>query len=325
MIIGAGIIGSSIAWRLAQAGARVRLVDAGTLGGEASSAGAGMLAPGGEFDRDSHWARMALQSLRMYPAFVHDLEAESGIRIDFGICGALDVACSADELANATDRARRQAELGIPSQATGTGIFYPDDGFVAPQDVLQALRRAIQSRGVDLRENCRITSVDGREAGAVVIAAGAWSGEIQASSSGRGLCLEDTFPVKGHLIGYRLEPGSLGAIRRRGHTYILQRSSGFTIAGSTEQRVGFDRGVDDAICRDIHERACRLWPPLRKEIPSERWVGFRPALEMMQPRIGQEPATNFWLAYGHFRNGILLTPVTAQRIADEITASLGKD
>ena len=104
---------------------------------------------------------------------------------------------------------------------------------------------------------------------------------------------------------------------RREHTYVLQRSSGFALAGSTEEDVGFDRSIDGAVCEQIHRRAAELWPALESARPSRRWIGFRPYAEA--PRIGRIANTNVWTAYGHFRNGILLTPLTAQRIAAEIT------
>src|SRR5271170_4487201 len=87
-IAGAGLIGSSIAWRLAQAGAQVTLVDAGRLGGETSSAGAGMLSPGGEFEKPSAWLEMGIEGMRMYPQFVEELKAETGVSIDFQLCGS---------------------------------------------------------------------------------------------------------------------------------------------------------------------------------------------------------------------------------------------
>ena len=123
--------------------------------------------------------------------------------------------------------------------------------------------------------------------------------------------------MKGHLIGFELEPGALGAMRRRGHTYILQRSNGFTIAGSTEEHCGFDRTVDPAICDQIHRRVMAIYPPLAGAKVSKRWIGFRPFSEG-GPHIRRIEGTNVWLAYGHYRNGILLAPLTAHRIASEI-------
>ena len=104
-------------------------------------------------------------------------------------------------------------------------------------------------------------------------------------------------------------------MRRHGETYVLQRSSGFLIAGSNEQDIGFDRTVDDAICEDIHRRAAQLFPPLEHATPVKRWIGFRPRSATGDPHIGGIAGTNIWLAYGHYRNGILLAPETASRAA----------
>jgi glycine/D-amino acid oxidase-like deaminating enzyme len=104
---------------------------------------------------------------------------------------------------------------------------------------------------------------------------------------------------------------------------LLQRANGFTIAGSNEERAGFDTTVNEGTCREIHAHATQLWPELKDHVAVERWMGFRPACEDMLPRIGRFEDTNVWLAYGHYRNGILLAPVTAQKIAGEITSSLG--
>ena len=271
-IVGGGLIGSSIAWRLAQKGTRVTIADAGNLGGEASPAGAGMLAPRSESGSD-----LGLESLGLYPSFVEELEAETGVDVDFR-------------------------------------MFHPEEGIVDPGALLQALRCACESRKVRIvREH--VTSVEPRDHSAVVIAAGAWSGQIRVQN----VTLPAVIPIKGHLIGFQLEPGALGPTRRLGETYVLQRSRGFLIAGSNEQDIGFDRTVDPAICEDIHRRAARIFPPLEKATPVKRWIGFRPRpVEGEGPHIGRVAETNVWLAYGHYRNGILLTPVTAQRVADEI-------
>ena len=324
VVIGAGIIGSSIAVNLARAGLSVRLIDSGTLGGEASSAGAGILAPGGEFAHDPILASLAVESLRIYPQYIQQLESETGLRIDFGVCGSLHFYYSAGERDTAAERLKRHTGWGIHCELLDDAAFYPDDAFVDPTEVLKALRCSIESRGLELRENCRVEEIESSEAGAVVIAAGAWSSQIRVSNGGRRIQLQESIPVKGHLIGYRMDPGSLGPVRWHDHSYVVQRGNGFTIAGSTEERVGFDRHVDENICRGLHERAVQLWPRLRDETPVRSWIGFRPATETMHVQIGRVPETNVWLAYGHYRNGILLAPITARDIAAEIISSLGK-
>jgi len=278
LIIGGGLIGSSIAWRLAQKGARVTIADAGNLGGEASPAGAGMLSPAAEFDKPSVWRDLGIESMRLYPSFVEELQAETGIDTDFQ-------------------------------------MFQPEDGIVDPAALLRSLRCACESRKVRIRRE-HVTAVEPRDYTAVVIAAGAWSGQVQVKD----VTLPAVVPIKGHLIGFQLEPGALGPTRRHGETYVLQRSSGFLIAGSNEQDVGFDTGIDAAICAEIHRRAAQLFQPLGHATPVKRWIGFRPRLVGGDgPQIGRVEGTHVWLAYGHYRNGILLTPVTAQQVAEEIS------
>jgi glycine oxidase len=225
--------------------------------------------------------------MRLYPSFVDELQAETAVNVDFRLCGC-----------------QSGAE------------FYADEGIVDPAALLRALRCACESRKVRVTQQ-KVTAVEAKDYAAVVIAAGAWSDQVYFT----GISLPAVPPIKGHLIGFQLEPGALGPVRRQGETYVLQRSNGFLIAGSNEQDVGFDSAVDVAICQDIHARAARLFPPLEHATPVKRWIGFRPRMvEGEGPRIGRLEGTNVWLAYGHYRNGILLTPVTAQRIADQIAA-----
>ena len=324
-IIGGGIIGSSIAWRLAQRGIPVHLIDHGQRGGEASPAGAGMLAPGGEFAGRSIWTSLGIESLQLYPAYVEELSAESGCSIDFRICGGVELAFNADDWGALRERARIQDANGISSTETAEGILYPHDGYVDSRHVLAALRSACDARGVSREEGRTVDDVNADDFDALVIAAGAWSGELDVRCGAARLDLPKTIPIKGHLLGYRMPPGSLPQIRRHGHTYILQRANGFTIAGSNEERAGFDTAVEEAICRDIQNRVAELWPALSQQTPTQRWIGFRPATEDILPRIGRFADTNVWLAYGHYRNGILLAPVTAQKISAEVSASLGRD
>lgn len=342
VVVGAGIIGSSIAWRLAQQRMRVAVIEAGVLGGEASSAGAGMLAPGGEIEERTAWAEMALESLAMYPAYVQELQEQSGIPIDYRRPGGIDLAFTDEEWTALEQRSRRQTEIGIISQlltraeiarmcpevTADRGLLYPNDALVDPVQVMCALRRVLEQLGVELLEHRRVqgilpkknsVTVDtehgpvvGRHA---VLAAGAWSGGITV----QGYQQAASFPVKGHLTGYDLPAGSLGPILRREHTYILQRSNGFTVAGSTAERVGFDHEIDLEKVEDIRRRAEALYPRLAGVTPSRTWVGLRPATSALVPEIGRLPDSNLWLAYGHYRNGILLAPGTARKLASSIS------
>jgi len=349
IIAGGGIIGCSIAWRLAQRGLRVLLLEAARLGAEASSAGAGMLAPGGEIEERSPWNDLALESLKLYPGFVAELSEETGCPIDFQRLGAVDVALSRKEWGELEARGQRQAALGIPScqltsrdlaqhaplarQDVAGALFYPQDALVDPRDIMAALRSACEARSVEIREGARVTAMRARggsvivetssgpfEAPAAVLAAGAWSSEIPVE----GHLLPRAFPIRGHLAGYQLEPHSLGPLLRWGRSYLLQRSSGFTIAGTSSEQVGFDRTVKPAAIAEIHKRAAEVLPVLAACQPVETWVGFRPAVEGDRPAIGPVADTGVWLAYGHYRNGILMAPGTAQRVAQGIIASSEK-
>jgi glycine oxidase len=315
VIVGAGLIGGSIAWRLAQRGAQVTLADAGTFGGETSRAGAGMLSPGGEFETPSRWLDLGAEGMRLYPDFVAELAEESGVPIDFARCGSKHFT----DPASAKRRAELQSAAGIRVNVTPEGLFYPDDAYVDPNDMLRALRRVCETRGVAIAERRAMTEIESTEFRAVVISAGAWSSKIRVTHAGRILELPPVEPVKGHLIGFDLAPGSLGPMLRRGHDYILQRSNGFTIAGSTEEHADFDRTVDMGVCAGIHQRAAALWPVLAEKHPGAQWIGFRP-FSSEGPHIRRVEGTNVWLAYGHFRNGILLTPLTAGAIAGQIAA-----
>jgi len=117
-----------------------------------------------------------------------------------------------------------------------------------------------------------------------------------------------------------MEPGLLKTIVRNGHTYVLQRESGGVVAGSSMEDAGFDRTLDTAIVEDIHQRAAKLIPQLADARPVDCWNGLRPATDV-GPVVGRVADTNIWTAYGHFRNGILLAPDTAQTIANEFGAA----
>jgi glycine oxidase len=187
--------------------------------------------------------------------------------------------------------------------------------------------------GVEIREAWRANTIhvtqhsvmvasqaERLHAPSAVLAAGAWSTGIAISGAALPP-LPPAFPVKGMLTSYALEPGVLKPILRHGHTYVLQRSKGFTIAGTTSEQVGFNRSVDARSVEDITSRVCGLWPWLRQHQPEAAWVGFRPGAESPGPVIHRAGDSGLWLSYGHYRNGILLAPVTARLLSQGILAS----
>jgi glycine oxidase len=273
-----------------------------------------MLAPGGECESDTPLARLFLRSLEIYPEYVRELEHESGCPIDFRRCGGFEVAFTDAESEALDRRAAAQQSLGIRSESTlyrnWPARFYPDDAIVDPRDITRALLTACRNRGVQIREHEPVQRIpDNHES--IVIAAGAWSSALHPG-------LPRTMPVRGHLIAWRMPPGLQPHILRHGHTYLLQRTSGLLIAGSTTEHVGFDRTLDESAIDDIHARASLLLPELANRPPDERWNGLRPGIDATEPAIGRIPGTSIWTAFGHYRNGILLAPETARLIAESV-------
>jgi glycine oxidase len=338
IIIGSGIIGLSLAWRLAQRGVRVTILDRGAAASEASWAAAGMLAPGGEFE-SGDTANFAVESLRMYPEFVRELKEATHLPIDFRICGTLEIDSDADP--------ERQAKHGIRSypvdsaeaaslapgmaRIEGKFQFYPDDALVDPREACQALLSACRALGVRIVENCDVQSVDIGggivklmtsqgvfEDDRAVIAAGAWSGAIPLTIGGEARKLPGTHPVRGVLVGRKFPQRTLGPFLRRHLSYLVQRESGFAIAGTTSEQIGFERQVTPQTSSQVIAGVEALWPAFAHGTDTEVWMGFRPASDTGEPYIGRFEDQPLWLAYGHFRNGILMAHGTAGRLAADI-------
>jgi glycine oxidase len=274
-----------------------------------------MLAPGGECDSDTELTRLCLRSLALYPDFIRELEEESGLGIDFRRCGALEMALDERELEDLERRASAQLRLGIRSEPSRfrdwPARLYPEDAVVDPRHVTRALLEACRKRGVEVHEHQPVLQI--RETGeGTLIAAGAWSSSLYPG-------LPRSMPVRGHLIAWRTPPGVPQPILRHGHTYLLQRSSGLLIAGSTtEPEAGFDRTLNHKAVADIHARASVLLPELTSQVPDACWNGLRPGIEAAAPAIGRISGTSVWTAFGHYRNGILLAPETARLIAESV-------
>ncbi len=346
-IAGAGIIGMSIAWRLAQGGFSVTVFDKGSIGRESSWAGAGMLAPGGEFDSPSEFAKLAIASRRLYRELVRELEEATQFAIDYQECGALDLAYDAAQWSALQQRAGEQAGFGVHSKTLIASqvatfwprvrtqdllgaLFYPDDAMVNPRELVAALSAACRRRRVELLENSSVISAEiaadgvtlntataARRFDALVIAAGAWSSSIPVKNVPP---LPLSRPVKGHLIGFQQPDQTCNTILRHGHTYLLQRANGLLIAGASVEDAGWDRRIDRNIADSLAKEAGFVLPHLSETSPSETWIGFRPGSDTLH--IGSWHSRRLYLAYGHYRNGILLAPITAQMIESEVSSGL---
>jgi glycine oxidase len=345
-IAGGGIIGMSAAWRLAQHGFRVTVFEKGSIGSEASWAGAGMLAPGGEVDSPSLLSRLAIESRELYTRFVRELEQRTHVAIDYQERGALDLAYNASEWHALRARAAAQAAFGVQSKELSKehvaafwprvsteslhgALFYAGDAIVNPRDVMLALAAACRQNGVMVRQNSAVLAVTILEAGieldsvegsesfdALVIAAGAWSSSITLRNVEP---LPVARPIKGQLIGFQQPDQTCNTILRHGHTYLLQRANGLLIAGASVEYAGWDRTVEPSITNSLVQQAAFVLPHLAETSPSENWVGFRPGSDDV--RIGPWHSKRLYLAYGHYRNGILLAPVTADHLAREISSN----
>jgi glycine oxidase len=260
--------------------------------------------------------------------------------VDYQECGAVSLAFSDEEATELEARGSAQAAMGIPSKpvplasvrqfwprvrAEGlvSARFYPGDAAVDPRELTSALSEACRQAGVRILEssglkNLQVRATDVRatfhdgevEFDAAVIAAGAWSGSISIEGVP---ALPTTEPVKGQLIGYMQPLQTANTILRHGHSYAVQRGNGLLIVGASSDRVGFDRSIVPRVTTSLVEAAKLLLPHLAETAPSMMWTGFRPASDELH--IGRWHSERLVLAYGHFRNGILLAPLTAKRVA----------
>lgn len=183
-----------------------------------------------------------------------------------------------------------------------------EDGHVDPRDLVAALRRQLR---VVQRQ---VTRLEELQEDQIVVCAGAWSGSL----SYLGQVLPPTIPIKGYMLAWKhLPPDSLRGILRQGHTYLLQRRHGLVLAGSTEEKLGFDRALDPARLTELQGRAEALLPALAELPPVDAWCGFRPGTPDGYPVL-RRLDERVLLAYGHYRNGILLAPWTARWVREQV-------
>jgi glycine oxidase len=331
IIVGGGIIGLSLALALRKRGATVLIVERGEPAREASHAAAGMLADCGE-EIPAVLQPLASASARMYPEFVHELQDESGIQVDLRDQGTLLLPALRPAQPEAgspasTPLPATPAELE-PALADRTGeAVYLKERSVDPRSLAAAALKAAKHRGVDVSSGTTVTAIRvsaGRAAGVstarteyqasmIINCAGAWAGLVPPHPF-------PTRPVKGQMLAVVGGPG-LGHVIRSPEVYLVPRSDGRIVIGSTLEEAGFDKRIDSGTIHRLRRAAARLVPALSQARMLEAWAGLRPATPDGLPILGATAIPGYFVATGHFRDGILLAPVTALLMAQLVTGS----
>jgi glycine oxidase len=347
-IIGGGIIGASIAFELAPKKVRVIVLDRREPGQEASWAAAGMLSPAPHSPRDLPLVSFARESLRLYPQFVTAIEEASGKPAAHAREGALEIFMSADAEGESENRARGLRRLGFSAESISadavrqmdpaispsacSAVRLPEEETVEPRALMDALLTSLHNCGVEVRASCEASGLlierdrcTGVIAGGekilaehVVVAAGCFSAEVadQASLSH----LAPTRPVRGQMLALRPKNSApqLRHVVRSEQGYLVPRKDGTIVVGSTLEEAGFEKQVTAAGLHKMLNGAIEMCPALGAADVIETWAGLRPGSPDDLPILGPVDIAGLWMATGHYRNGILLAPATANLMRDWI-------
>jgi glycine oxidase len=350
LIIGGGVIGLSLARELHKQGAgKITVVERGTCGMEASNAAAGMLAPHAETMRIDDFFRFCSESNEMYPEFAAELLEETGVDIELDREGTLYLALTEEDSEELRRRYEWQKGAGLNvehmsavetrrvepfvSPDVRESLFFPDDRQVENRKLVKALRMFAEMNGIGIRENTEITGLlveGGRVTGAetrqgnlfaekTVLATGAWTSLIKL---GPGTVPVNVRPIKGQMIAFRTAKRLFQKVIYSPRGYIVARADGRVLAGATVEDAGFDKATTEAGIEMLRATAAEISPALGNLEISESWAGLRPFGGDGLPVIGGIAGyENLMLATAHYRNGILLAPITARVLAEDIAGN----
>lgn len=330
IIIGGGIIGLSLALELHRRGMRILVVERGEPGREASHAAAGMLADS-TFETPPALQPLATASARMYLEFVRELEDESGMRVDLRSDGTIFFPPAEQIYENPEFSSADLVPAPLPELEPALGdssrpAFYLRERSVDPRALVTAALKAARHRGIDTSSADAVRFIDLADnrvigintektnflAPRVINCAGAWSGQLPPHHF-------PTRPVKGQMLSLAAPHRDLlRHVVRAPEVYLVPRSDGRILIGSTQEEAGFDKRTDPDTIQRLHRAAIALVPKLSEARILEAWAGLRPGTPDCLPILGATPTPGYYVATGHFRDGILLTPVTAHLMAEVI-------
>ncbi len=328
IVVGAGIIGLSLAIELRKGGMSVLIVEKGEPGREASHAAGGMLA---DFPLELLPAlhQLATGSALMYPEFVHELEDESGLKIDLRSQGTLLLPSHQDRdieksypLPASLPKLEPALQVSgrVADRVAGIVPLFLKERCVDPRDLTAAAIAAAKHRGIDFSSGDEVLAVEIAQgkaagvrtnkthfsAGVVITCAGAWAGKISPHAF-------PTRPVKGQMLSVATSHKELlRHVVRSPDVYLIPRSDGRLVIGSTQEEAGFDKQTVPATLQRLRQAALDLVPQLAEARILEAWAGLRPGTPDNLPILGATPTPGYFVATGHFRDGILLAPATAK-------------
>jgi glycine oxidase len=319
IVIGAGIIGLSLAIELNKQGLKVLVVEKGEPGRESSWAAGGMLC---DFPAETRpeLRELATTSARMYPEFVHELQDESGLKIDLRSVGTIVLARVETGQSPATT-------LEPALHTSGLNAVFVEERCVDPRHLTAAAIAAARHRGIDFSSGDHVLSMEVKDgkacgvrtnktefaSGMVVNCAGAWAGQIGPHSF-------PTRPVKGQMLCVVMpEKEMVRHVVRAPDVYLIPRSDGRMLIGATAEEAGFDKQTVPETILKLRQAAIELVPRLAEARILESWAGLRPGTPDGLPILGATPTAGYFVATGHFRDGILLAPVTAQVMGQMMT------
>lgn len=342
LVIGGGIVGSAIAWRLAKDGLSVTLLDKGEIGRESSWAAGGMLTPVHLAEYPPALVGVCGASLALYEPLCREVAALSGVDPEYRVTGLLLLVSddTGEEAARELEVWKRERNQPVERLTRDEAVAVepnlnpkirralrlPDIAQIRNNRMAVALAEAARKKGAEIRANTPVTGflrVPGRVtgvktprgdiyAGTTVLAAGSWSAELMKPL---GLDLK-VKPIKGQILLAGGAPDFCRHMILDGESYLIARADGRILVGSTLEDVGFDKSVTLGTIGDLAERGARLMPGLAKLPMVTSWAGLRPATPDRLPYLGKGPVDNLIVATGHYRNGILLAPITAEIVAD---------